>query len=387
VPDIRRSVSQLIDDRTGEMLSLLERLVNMDSGTYDKELVERVAGVLTDELAAAGFSVERYEAGKYARHIVASRKGSRHGSKRILLVGHMDTVFLAGESSRRPYAVSGGKAFGPGVHDMKCGLVAAIYACRALLECGFAGLGDITILMNTDEEAGSPTSRGLIEDAAKQADAAFVLECAYPDGSVVTARKGVGMYHLYIEGVAAHAGANPENGVSATHEMAEKILAIHALTDFSLGTTLNVGVVKAGTRSNVVADHAEAEIDLRVVTQAEAERVARALAAIAKPSLRGASVRLEGGLNRPPMERTDAVARLFALVRAEGDKLGMRVLERSTGGASDGNFVGAVGTPIVDGMGPQGGFAHSLDEFMDWVAFPSWVKLLAYSIIAVNEQE
>jgi glutamate carboxypeptidase len=210
------------------------------------------------------------------------------------------------------------------------------------------------------------------------------MECAYPDGSVVTARKGVGMYHLRVKGVAAHAGADPDKGVSAIEEMARKITAICALTDFEAGTTLNVGIVTGGTRRNVIAASAEAEIDLRAATGAEAVRADEALRQIAAAAyVKGTSATIAGGLNRPPMEHTLEVGSLFRLVGSEGAKLGMRITERSTGGGSDGNFIGALGTPVIDGMGPQGGFAHSLNEFMKVSTFPLWVTLLAWSMLAV----
>lgn len=383
--EIRERVKKVIEERTPQMLRLLEALVNTDSGTHDRDGVKIVCSLLEERLAPHGFSIERFPQERFGDHMVATLRGDRYsrGGKRVLIVGHMDTVFEKGEALRRPYNVVGDAAKGPGVHDMKSGLVSAVESCISLAECGFKDFGSITILFNSDEEVGSPTSRDLIESAARSSDCAFVLECAYPDGTVVTSRKGVGMYRLVTHGVAAHAGADPEKGASAILEMAHKIVEIHQLTDFDTGTTLNVGVVKGGTRRNVIAERAEAEIDLRVATAKEAERVERELRAIAgRTYVPGTRCELSGGLNRPPMERTGQVAELYELVRREAERLGLRIGERSTGGASDGNFIGHVGIPVVDGMGPQGGFAHSLDEYMQLSTFSLWVTLLAYSILA-----
>lgn len=383
--DMRDAVKRTVFERQGQALAMLRDMVNTDSCTHDVDGVNAICDMCSEFLDSLGFHTTRYPQRAFGDHLYASKHGSLagRGGKNILLVGHMDTVFEKGTASKRPYRVDGDIARGPGVHDMKSGLVSALFALSALGHCGFSEFGTIGVLLNSDEEVGSPTSRALIEQHARASDVAFVLECAYPDGSLVTARKGVGMYSLHVSGVAAHAGADHEKGTSAILEMARKIIDIQALTDYSTGTTLNVGVVRGGTRRNVVPESAEAEIDLRVATLSEALRVESALKQIATPSMPGSSVVLKGGLNRPPMERTPQVSALYGLVAKEAATIGLAVRERSTGGASDGNFVGFTGTPVIDGIGPQGGYAHSLDEFMQLSTFPLWIALLSQSIIAV----
>jgi glutamate carboxypeptidase len=266
--ETRDRVGRLIAERSSAALGLLKDLVNIDSGTHTPEGVNEVADILQVSFAAAGFDVLRHSQDKYGDHLVATVRGRNDKGTKLLLVGHMDTVFDKGTAAARPYTVDGNIARGPGVHDMKSGLVSCLEATRALLDAGFSDFRQITLLFNSDEEVGSPSSRALIEDAAHGSDVAFVLECAYPDATVVTARKGVGRYLLRVTGKAAHAGADPELGVSAVEEIARKILEIHALTDYASGRTLNVGVLSGGTRRNVVAAEATAEIDLRQVDTA-----------------------------------------------------------------------------------------------------------------------
>jgi len=380
---LRSSVKKWIREHNDEALQLLRQMVNTDSGTHDPDGVNKVARMCEQQLSALGFSIRRHSAAPYGDHLEATLESD--GAKRLLLVGHMDTVFERGTARARPFSVDGDRIAGPGVHDMKSGLVSAVYALKALMQAGFRDFGRITLLLNSDEEVGSPTSRLLIEALARSSDIGFVLECAYPDGSIVTARKGVGMYKLVTRGVSAHAGAEPEKGVNAIVLMAEKILDAAKISDAGSGTTVNVGVIRGGTRRNVVPDFAEAEIDVRVATTEEAQRVHRCLGALSSGRLERSSVELTGGLNRPPMERTPEIERLYRLVREEAHDIGLNISERSTGGASDGNFVAHTGIPVLDGMGPQGGFAHSLDEYMQLSTFPLWVMLLAQSILAVCE--
>jgi len=377
---VKEAVIAWVDAKQAEMLELLEGLVNIDSGSYNKTGVDRIGGMLADKLRALGFSVQVQYQANLGCNVLAKLSGA--GQAKILLVGHMDTVFDDGTAAARPFTVRDGRAYGPGVDDMKSGLVTMLYALEALLTAGWQEFAEITVLLNGDEEIGSFSSRDLIEREAARADFAFVLEPGREDGSVVTGRKGVGSYELVVTGKAAHAGVEPEKGISAIEELAHKILALHGLTDMAVGTTVNVGVVKGGTRSNVIAENAYAKIDVRVSTAAEAERIAAKLAEVgAGAVLDGIKLKLLGGIERPPLVKSPEIERLFATVRAAGELLGLSVRDTFTGGGSDGNFIAALGTPVVDAMGPVGGQGHSDREFTEVATIPERCKLLALSLL------
>jgi glutamate carboxypeptidase len=250
------------------------------------------------------------------------------------------------------------------------------FALQALRAKGLRPARRLQVLFTCDEEVGSPTSRALIEQTASGAAVAYVLESPLPGGTLKTARKGTGDYFVRIAGRAAHAGVEPQKGISATQELAHQILALHALNDYASGTTVNVGVVHAGTRPNVVAAGAEAHVDVRVQTLAEAARIDAAIRSL-KPHLPGASLDIDGGLNRPPMERSPAMAALFAQARQIAAAMGVDVQEGSTGGGSDGNFTAAIGVPTLDGLGPEGEGAHAAHEHVLTESFPRRAALVA----------
>jgi glutamate carboxypeptidase len=290
---------------------------------------------------------------------------------------HYDTVWSTGTLTRIPFAVDAeGIARGPGCFDMKGGLVLLYFALAALQARSLAPRRPLTILFTSDEEVGSPTSRPLIEAAARTAGVALVLESPLPGGTLKTARKGTGDYLVHIGGRAAHAGVEPQKGISAISELAHQIGVIHALNDYAVGTTLNVGVVRGGTRPNVVAAEAEALVDVRVETLAEAARIDAALRGLT-PALAGATLTIEGGLNRPPMERSAAMGDLFGQARAIGTAMGVHLAEGSTGGGSDGNFTAALGVPTLDGLGPEGDGAHAAHEQVLTESLPRRTALLA----------
>ncbi|HEX4817114.1 MAG TPA: M20/M25/M40 family metallo-hydrolase, partial [Nonomuraea sp.] len=258
-----------------------------------------------------------------------------------------------------PFAVVDGKATGPGVFDMKTGLVQSIWALRGLRELGLPH-PSVRYLFNGDEEIGSPASRPVIEECAGDASAVLVFE-ASADGALKTARKGVGIFHVRFRGVEAHAGLEPANGASAIDELARVVRRLHDLSDPASGTTVNVGVVSGGTGSNVVAGAARAEVDVRVASQAEADRVDAALAGL-RPHDPRAAIEVRGGWNRPVMERGAGTARLFGIARTVAAGIGVDLRERSVGGASDGNFAAALGRPVLDGLGAVGAGAHARHE-------------------------
>jgi glutamate carboxypeptidase len=253
--------------REAEMLALLERLVNIDSGTYLKEGVNQIANIIVPKLHELGFEVEQLPQTDFGDHLLARKEGT--SMKRLLCIGHMDTVFPEGEAKRRPFRIDVDKAYGPGVLDMKGGIVVLLYSLYALMK-GDPSLYqtlNLTLLFNSEEEILSPTSTPYVIREAQAADTVCVFERARPEGQVVIKRKGAGKYYLTVHGKAAHAGAQPEMGISAIEELARTILEFHALTDFEEGLTINVGIIRGGSRSNIIAERASAEIDVRVVGQ------------------------------------------------------------------------------------------------------------------------
>jgi glutamate carboxypeptidase len=366
-----------IESYMPELLDLLEESVNMDSPSASKAHTDRMADWYAFQFQRiVGGRVIRQENPVYGDRLLCE---TGEGSRRILLLGHFDTVWPEGEAARRPFRIQDGKAYGPGVYDMKAGLLQAMFALKALRDLGrFPSDKTVALFLNSDEEISSPSSRRFIEEAAACSSAVFVLEPPMePDGALKTARKGSGRYKLVVEGVSAHAGVDPFNGVSAIHELSYHIQALHALNNNATGTSVNVGIVHGGIASNVVADRAEAEIDVRVATQEEALRVHEAIMSLAaKHPL--AKVTVTGGIMRPPMERTEEIGRLYALAGdIARDELGFALPEASTGGVSDGNFTAALGIPTLDGLGARGDYAHSPKEYVTLDEVPRRTALLA----------
>jgi glutamate carboxypeptidase len=278
------------------------------------------------------------------------------------MLAHFDTVWRKGELEKMPFRIEDGKAYGPGIFDMKGGLVQGIYALHALKSLKKEIGCKVVFLFTSDEEIGSPTSRELIEEEAKKSKCVLVLEPAMsPNGALKTSRKGVGLFHLKVTGRPSHSGIDHEKGRSAIEELARQIIYLHSLTNYGTGTTVNVGVIKGGTTSNVVAAEAEAEIDLRVRTQAEAERVIPLILGI-QPQTDGTTLNITGGINRPPLERTEQVAKMYEIAKnLAKEKLGFELPEAATGGASDGNFTAPL-APTIDGLGAVGDGAHAVHE-------------------------
>ena len=348
-----------LQDKREEIIATLGRVVEMESPSTDKEAVDRLASYLAREFAAVGGDVEVVRQERYGDHL---RISWGQGEDQILVLCHMDTVWPVGEIERRPFRIEGDKAYGPGVFDMKGGLVQTLFALKALRELGRVPKHRVVVLCNSDEEIGSPSSRPLIEAEARRSKYVLVAEPAVPpDGALKTWRKGVGFFRLEIEGKSSHAGADPEKGVSAVEELAHQVLYLHGLTDYEKGSTVNVGVVAGGTRSNVVAARAEAEIDLRVMNEAEARRLTEAILNL-KPVLTGTTLRVTGGMNRPPMERAARNVALYERAAELGRELGLTLKEAGSGGGSDGNFTAALGIPTLDGVGAVGDGSHAVHE-------------------------
>ena len=361
-----------------EAIALLEKLVNQDSGTYDRAAVNRVGDLLADACTDLGFAVQRIQQTEFGDHILAARPGTDAG-KSLLCIGHMDTVFPLGTAAARPFRIQGGRATGPGVVDMKGGLTVLIFALRALAvtESPVGRTLGVSILINSDEEIGSPTSRQTFVDLARRHQGAIVLEPARPNGECVIGRKGVGHYRVEVFGRQAHAGSQPELGINAIWELANKVCAMQALNDPDRGTTVNVGVVRGGERSNVVPDYAFADVDLRIWSPEEAGRVTRAFQDIAKratiPGARGA---LRGEISMPPWPTNDGTRRMLAVLNDAGSGLGLRFAGVTTGGGSDGNRTAQL-IPTLDGLGAVGSKMHSPDEYLEVPSLRERAALLA----------
>ena len=386
MPDLDR-LRGSVDARLPAFLRDLERLVNIDCGSYTPVGVNRVADHVADVLVALGAHVERvpHEPDADAMPLGDLVIGRLAGAgPRLLLIGHMDTVFEPGTAAERPFRRDGDRATGPGVTDMKAGLLAGLHALAALDEAGVRP--NVTFVANPDEEIGSPFSTEHIRRLAADHDVALVLECARANGDIVSARKGIADYHVTIRGRAAHAGVEPEKGRSAILEAAHQVLALDALNGKWPTVTVNTGVVHGGTRPNVVAERCELQVDLRAATRdafdAASDAVGRLAATPTVPDVR-VDVRQIAG--HPPMEKSAASARLVSLAVALAADLGFALRDAATGGASDANTTAALGVPTLDGLGPIGGDDHSVDEWLDVGSIGPRTTLLAALIARVDE--
>ncbi len=357
------------------VLSRLQRYVSHETPSGDVARASALAGVLAAELRDLGAAVTEHEAPGWGTHVEARVEGAESGLAPLFLLGHLDTVFPVGTLAQRPFRVAEGRATGPGVYDMKGGLAVLVEALAELRGAGARPRRPLRILVSCDEEVGSSTSRPLIDALAHGAAAALVLEPSLPGGGAKTARKGVANYTLRALGRAAHVGADPKEGISAVTELAHQILAAQALAAPERGTTVIAGLIGGGTASNVVPAEAWAEVDVRFATGDEAARIDTAMRALA-PVVPGARLEITGGVNRPPLERTDAGVALYRAARAVAAEIGVDLPEGSTGGASDGNFTAALGVPTLDGLGPQGGGAHAVHEHVLVEDLPRRVALL-----------
>lgn len=364
------------------LFDLVRALVLRESPSDDVAALEGCASELGSRLAAAGASVSRVDGGSTAAHLVAEWPGE---GPAVLLLGHFDTVWPVGQLKRMPLVERDGKLFGPGVLDMKAGVAIGATAAKALAASVPAGRRPrVTLLVTSDEEVGSRSSRQEIERRANASAAVLVLEPALPGGAVKTARKGVGEFQVIARGVASHAGASPEAGASAVHELARQITAMEALNEPARGLSLNVGVIAGGTRSNVVAEEASALVDVRVSRMDDAARIEAALAALVPANPR-VQLEVRGRVGRPPMERTAGVAKLFELARDVARDMGRDLQEGSTGGASDGNFTAALGVPTLDGLGALGEGPHALHEHVVVNELAPRAALLAGLLLRIGD--
>jgi glutamate carboxypeptidase len=351
-------------ERGDALLRLTRELCETESPSGDAEgsraVVELLARAARDIPAVS--SIERIEAANgFGEHLRMEAFASAGDARPLLLLGHTDTVHPRGSLVERPWRAENGKIYAPGIFDMKIGCAVAVEVIRACVELELTPQRPLVLLLTCDEEKGSESGRALVEREARLAESVLVLEPPAPGGRVKTERKGTGMFVMSAQGRAAHAGLDPEKGASAVLEIARQIERLHALADAARGTTVNVGVVRGGTHSNVVAAEAHAEIDIRFTTLGEAERVERAIRA-APPFDARVTLSVAGGLNRPPLERTTQVAALYEHARRQAALFGFNLGEASVGGASDGNFAAACGAAVLDGLGVEGDGAHAVHE-------------------------
>lgn len=378
VPPLRDIAARHFQD----FVASLEQMVNVDCGSYSAEGVNVIADLCQTRMRAHGWEVERRtpepdaEGLQLGDLVIGTVRGS--GGSRVLLIGHMDTVFDDGTVAERPFRIEGDIAYGPGVSDMKGGLLTGFAAVEALQEAGEDGFGTLTFVCNPDEEIGSPFSGPVIRELAPLHDAALVLEGARENGDIVSARKGITDYTVVVHGRAAHAGVEPERGRNAVLEAAHKIIALQALNGRWPDVTINVGVARGGTRTNVVPERCELQVDLRSpelgtleAAEAEIERIC------AEPVVPGVTLELLGSGWHRPMEKKEGGARLVALARDVGAELGFEVRDAATGGASDANTTSAAGTPTLDGLGPIGGDDHAPGEWLDLSSVVPRIALLA----------
>ena len=367
-------------------LADLERLVNTDCGSYTPEGVDEIGRFVAGFLADVGAEVEARPdpGGRFGSTIVGTFRGDATGP-RIVLIGHMDTVFDPGTAAARPFRIDAdGRAYGPGVTDMKSGLLAGLYAVRVLAARGPLPFERLTFIANPDEEVGSLSSTPHIRELAADADVALVLECARANGDIVSSRKGILDARITVHGRAAHAGVEPEKGRNAILAAADLVQRLHLLNGRWDGVTVNVGVIRGGTRPNVVAEQCDLEVDVRAVGRDELEEVEHEIRAqIRSLSVQETTAELTEMARWWPMEKLDRSSRLVAHAVALADRLGFVVKDTATGGASDANSTAGMGIPSLDGLGPIGGNDHSPAEYLDVASIVPRTTLVAALLLAI----
>ncbi|MCU0226096.1 MAG: M20 family metallopeptidase [Bryobacterales bacterium] len=357
--------------------AMLRQMVELESPSDNPAAVTRMAEWVADRVSPYA-SVKFFPGGKFGKHLRCQLKlKGAQKDHRILAVGHCDTVWPVGTLRDMPFREQDGRLYGPGIFDMKGGVSYFLMAVEAIRELGIRPWASVSLLLVSDEEVGSLSSRPYTEAEARGASLALLLEPAMgKEGSLKTARKGTGIYRLKVTGKAAHSGIDFAAGASAVSEMARQVLAIGQLTQLDKGITVNPGVLRGGSKGNVVAAEAELLGDIRFWKTRDGQAIVRKLQRL-KPHDPRCRIEVEAALNRPALERTAAVRKAFQHARRIGLELGLDLREASTGGASDGNFIGALGVPVLDGLGAVGDGAHAIDEHIIAAAMPQRAALLA----------
>ena len=359
----------------------LKTIVNIDSGTFTKAGVDRVSAYLQARFQAFGFSTRFDRQDHYGDHLVATHTGNAPGGPRILLIGHIDTVLADGEAKRRPFTISQRDglriATGPGILDMKSGVLIGMYSLHLLIKAQEANYSSVTFLCNSDEEVGSPSSKPLVQELARQADAVLVLEPGRALGTVVSSRRGCGQYRVEVHGLSAHAGVEPQRGRNAILELTYQVQKMQALNGTIPGVTFSVGIIRGGERTNVVPDYAYFDMDVRVSDQASLTALEAAMRQVtSQHKLQGTRITLSGSMSCQPFERNQRNAHLVELAKEVGRELGLKIHDAGSGGASDANTTSAMGIPTLDGLGAGGGLAHNPGEYIELDYLPTRIALV-----------
>ena len=380
-PELQRRLAYF-GERLDEMVATISELVEIESPSDDKPAVDRISEIVAAKFTEVGGVARFHLAREFGNHLQVDFTGDRPG-KPVLLLGHYDTVYPLGTLTSMPCTIADGKLTGPGVLDMKSGIGLMLHALAALKHWHGGLPRPVTVLLVSDEEVGSDSSRAITESLAKKSAAVLVLEPSYgPAGAVKTARKGVAEYQVKVTGKASHAGLDFQKGVNAILELARQIEKISGFTDLKKGLTVNVGIVGGGSRVNVVPAEAVAQVDVRIARMKDAAGIERKMRSL-RPFNRKCKVEVTGGLNRPPMERTAGVAALYAKAVEIARGLGWKLGEAAVGGGSDGNFTAGMGIPTLDGLGGVGDGAHAVHEHIVISELPRRAALVAGLIEAV----
>ena len=380
-PEAQRRLAYF-EERRQQIVSTIRELVEIESPSDKKSAVDRLAQTVAQKFAALGGQIRIHRATDFGDHLQVDFAG-KSGGKPVLLLGHYDTVYPLGTLASMPCRVVDNRLSGPGVLDMKSGIALMLHSLAALQEWGGSLPRPIRVLLVSDEEVGSDSSRAITESLAKKAAAVLVLEPSYGfEGAVKTARKGVGEYMVKVTGKASHAGLDFEKGVNAILELARQIEKVSSFTDLKKGLTVNVGIVSGGSRTNVVPAEATAQVDVRIARLKDAAGIDKKMRGL-RPFNRKCKLEITGGINRPPMERTAGVAALYAKAVAIAGELGWKLGEAAVGGGSDGNFTAGLGIPTLDGLGGVGDGAHASHEHILIPELPRRAALIAGLIESV----
>lgn len=380
-PTLPLEFLRVLKPQLPDMLRVLKRFVTSESPSLEKAAADRCCTVVAKEWRRSGAHVERVPQKHRGDHLrIAFAPDKSRPAGQLFVLGHYDTVYSTGTLKEMPFCISGGKAYGPGIFDMKAGIVQALFALHALQQAKVHLQKQIVFLWTSDEEIGSESSRKLIETEARRSDAVFVLEPSFgPRGLVKTARKGVGTAELLVQGRASHAGLAPEEGINAVHELVAQLIRIEKWNNARRGISINADIVEGGTRANVIAERARAVLDLRALRASDMRNVERRLRTL-RPVRKGSKLKITGGFDRPPLERKMCAA-LFGRAKSLAKQMNLSLGECTAGGGSDGNFTGALGIPTLDGIGAVGDGAHSDHEYILINSMPVRAALLAALLV------